>query len=105
MYVPFSIPLPINYQQIIPVPTFSISFTSPHSGGRSGLFGLGRALLIYDAAVHNLTDICWKKCVTGSIRSGKLEKGEESCTQNCVERFLDANFTVIKHLDAMRNQS
>jgi import inner membrane translocase subunit TIM8 len=56
-------------------------------------------------SVHNLTDICWKKCVTGTIRSGKLEKGEESCTQNCVGRFLDANFTVIKHLDAMRNQS
>ncbi|KAG0648473.1 import inner membrane translocase subunit TIM8 [Hyphodiscus hymeniophilus] len=56
-------------------------------------------------AVHNLTDICWKKCVTGSIRSGKLDKGEESCTQNCVDRFLDANFTVIKHLDAMRSQS
>jgi import inner membrane translocase subunit TIM8 len=56
-------------------------------------------------SVHNLTDICWKKCVTGTIRSGKLEKVEESCTQNCVGRFLDANFTVIKHLDAMRNQS
>ena len=59
----------------------------------------------FGVAVHNLTDICWKKCVTGSIRSGKLDKGEESCTQNCVDRFLDANFTVIKHLDAMRNQS
>ncbi|TVY71562.1 Mitochondrial import inner membrane translocase subunit TIM8, partial [Lachnellula suecica] len=53
-------------------------------------------------SVHNLTDICWKKCVTGSIRSGKLEKGEESCAQNCVDRFLDANMTVIKHLDRMR---
>jgi len=56
-------------------------------------------------SVHNLTDICWKKCVTGSIRSGKLEKAEETCAQNCVDRFLDGNFTVIKHLEAMRNQS
>jgi len=56
-------------------------------------------------SVHNLTDICWKKCVTGSIRSGKLEKGEESCTQNCVDRFLDGNLTVIKHLESMRAQS
>lgn len=56
-------------------------------------------------SVHSLTDICWKKCITGTIRSGKLEKGEEVCAQNCVDRFLDANFTVIKHLDAMRNQS
>ncbi|RFU35876.1 hypothetical protein B7463_g525, partial [Scytalidium lignicola] len=56
-------------------------------------------------SVHSLTDICWKKCVTGSIKSGKLEKGEESCTQNCVNRFLDANMTVIKHLDSMRQHA
>ncbi|KAL3427101.1 mitochondrial import inner membrane translocase subunit Tim8 [Phlyctema vagabunda] len=56
-------------------------------------------------SVHNLTDICWKKCVTGTIRSGKLDKSEETCAANCVDRFLDANFTVIKHLEAMRNQS
>lgn len=53
-------------------------------------------------AVHSLTETCFKKCVTGAIRSGKLEKGEESCTQNCVGRFLDANFTVIRHLEQMR---
>ncbi|TVY28999.1 Mitochondrial import inner membrane translocase subunit [Lachnellula hyalina] len=52
--------------------------------------------------VHSLTETCFKKCVTGAIRSGKLDKGEESCTQNCVDRFLDANFTVIKHLEQMR---
>ncbi|TAQ85640.1 hypothetical protein B7494_g6035 [Chlorociboria aeruginascens] len=56
-------------------------------------------------SVHNLTDVCWKKCVTGSIRSGKLEKGEDICAQNCVDRFLDANSAVIKHLNAMRNHS
>jgi len=55
-------------------------------------------------AVHNLTDTCWKKCVTGKISSGKLERGEESCTQNCVERFLDANDAVLRHLGAMRGQ-
>lgn len=55
-------------------------------------------------AVHALTDVCWKKCITGPIRSGKLDKGEETCAQNCVGRFLDANFTVIKHLEKMRSQ-
>jgi len=55
-------------------------------------------------SVHNLTDICWKKCVTGSIRTGKLDRGEESCTQNCVDRFLDGNFAVLKHLENMRGQ-
>lgn len=53
--------------------------------------------------VHTLTDTCWKKCVTGTIRNGKLDRNEETCAQNCVDRFLDANFTVIKHLESMRN--
>lgn len=64
--------------------------------------GIEQALIL--PAVHNLTDVCWRKCITGNIRSGKLEKNEDSCMQNCVERFMDANFTVIKHLETMRNQ-
>jgi import inner membrane translocase subunit TIM8 len=60
--------------------------------------------LIEYPAVHNLTDICWTKCVTGSIKSGKLDKSEESCARNCVDRFLDANFLVIKQLEGMRGQ-
>jgi mitochondrial import inner membrane translocase subunit TIM8 len=55
-------------------------------------------------AVHTLTDICWTKCITRGISSGKLEKAEESCTQNCVERFMDANFTVLRHLETLRHQ-
>jgi Tim10/DDP family zinc finger len=54
-------------------------------------------------AVHSLTNVCWKKCMTGTIRSGKLDKAEESCAQNCVERFLDGDLAVIKHLEAMRS--
>lgn len=56
-------------------------------------------------SVHNLTDICWNKCVTGAIKSSQLDKNEESCTKNCVDRFLDGNLTVIKHLERMRNMS
>ncbi len=54
-------------------------------------------------AVHNLTDICWKKCITGKISGSKLSSGEETCTQNCVERFLDSNMAVLKHLEAMKS--
>ena len=54
-------------------------------------------------AVHTLTDICWKKCITGKIASSKLSSGEESCTQNCVERFLDSNMAVLKHLEEMKS--
>ncbi|CAF9915617.1 MAG: Mitochondrial import inner membrane translocase subunit tim8 [Alectoria fallacina] len=55
-------------------------------------------------SVHELTDICWKKCVTGSISSSSLDRKEEPCIQNCVERFLDANEAVLKHLSVMRGQ-
>ncbi|KAL0931613.1 mitochondrial import inner membrane translocase subunit [Colletotrichum truncatum] len=52
---------------------------------------------------HALTEICWKKCVSGSIRNLKLDKGEESCLANCVDRFLDVNFLTMKHLNNMRS--
>ncbi|KAL8659244.1 MAG: hypothetical protein Q9202_007219 [Teloschistes flavicans] len=56
------------------------------------------------AAIHNLTDTCWTKCITGGISGGKLSSKEETCTQNCVERFLDANTAVLKHLEQMRGE-
>ncbi|PBP23880.1 hypothetical protein BUE80_DR005265 [Diplocarpon rosae] len=55
--------------------------------------------------VHTLTDICWKKCVTGTIKNGALEKNEDSCARNCVDRYLDANFAIIKQLDSMNSNS
>jgi Tim10/DDP family zinc finger len=53
-------------------------------------------------AVHELTETCFKKCITGSISSGKLAGKEESCIQNCVERFMDSNLAVLKHLERLR---
>ncbi|KAL9015585.1 MAG: hypothetical protein Q9185_007015 [Variospora sp. 1 TL-2023] len=53
-------------------------------------------------SIHSLTDICWSKCITGAPTSGSLSAKEESCVQNCVERFLDANTAVLKHLEAIR---
>jgi mitochondrial import inner membrane translocase subunit TIM8 len=54
------------------------------------------------AAVHELTETCFKKCITGSISSGKLASKEESCIQNCVERFMDSNLAVLRHLEHLR---
>ncbi|KAB5570312.1 Tim10/DDP family zinc finger protein [Coniochaeta sp. 2T2.1] len=51
---------------------------------------------------HVLTDICWKKCVTGTVKNAALDKGEQSCLANCVDRFLDVNFMTLKHLGSMR---
>jgi import inner membrane translocase subunit TIM8 len=52
---------------------------------------------------HSLTQMCWNKCVQGSIKNNKLDKGEETCLANCVERFLDVNYLTMKHLNGMRN--
>lgn len=42
--------------------------------------------------------------MTGTIRGGKLDKSEETCLANCVERVLDINFLTVKHLEKMRQQ-
>ncbi|KAL4890402.1 Tim10/DDP family zinc finger-domain-containing protein [Aspergillus ambiguus] len=54
--------------------------------------------------VHHLADVCWKKCITGSISSGRLNGSEEACAQNCVERWMDTNISVLKHLENLRGQ-
>ncbi|KAI5201549.1 hypothetical protein E4T38_06029 [Aureobasidium subglaciale] len=55
-------------------------------------------------AIHSLTDTCFRKCITGKISSGKLDRSEEPCMQNCVDRFMDANLVVIKNLEQMRTR-
>ncbi|EHY56837.1 Mitochondrial import inner membrane translocase subunit tim8 [Exophiala dermatitidis] len=52
--------------------------------------------------IHEMTEMCFKKCITGSISGGKLAPKEETCMSNCVERFMDTNVTILKHLDAIR---
>ncbi|KAJ9300308.1 hypothetical protein DTO271G3_2425 [Paecilomyces variotii] len=54
--------------------------------------------------VHHLADVCWKKCMTGKISSGRLDRTEEACANNCVERWMDANLAVLKHLETLRGQ-
>ncbi|PKY05361.1 hypothetical protein P168DRAFT_249885 [Aspergillus campestris IBT 28561] len=52
--------------------------------------------------VHHLSDVCWKKCVSGKISSGRLDSSEETCATNCVERWMDTNLSVLKHLEQLR---
>jgi hypothetical protein len=55
--------------------------------------------ILIRAAIFYMTDICWKKCITGTIRTGSLEEWEKSCMQNCVERFVDANRAAKKQFE------
>ncbi|PLN74812.1 Tim10/DDP family zinc finger-domain-containing protein [Aspergillus taichungensis] len=52
--------------------------------------------------VHHLSDVCWKKCISGKISSGRLDSSEETCATNCVERWMDTNLSVLKHLEQLR---
>ncbi|EXJ79979.1 hypothetical protein A1O3_08265 [Capronia epimyces CBS 606.96] len=52
--------------------------------------------------IHDITEMCFKKCVTGTISSGKLAGKEDSCMANCVDRFLDTNTVILKHLETLR---
>ncbi|KAI1335547.1 Tim10/DDP family zinc finger-domain-containing protein [Xylariaceae sp. FL0016] len=54
------------------------------------------------ANVHNLTEVCFKKCVTSNIKSGKLDSSEQSCLANCAERFFDVTNLTVKHLSNLR---
>ncbi|KAI1085674.1 Tim10/DDP family zinc finger protein [Whalleya microplaca] len=54
------------------------------------------------ATVHSITDMCFKKCVTGTIRSSTLDKSEESCMANCADRFLDISQVAVTHLQNMK---
>ncbi|KAI8866629.1 hypothetical protein GQ42DRAFT_165373 [Ramicandelaber brevisporus] len=53
--------------------------------------------------IHTFTDMCWDKCITGSVRSASLDRTESSCLANCVERFLDTSVAIVRRLEEQRH--
>ncbi|RVD88154.1 uncharacterized protein DFL_002349 [Arthrobotrys flagrans] len=56
------------------------------------------------STVHYLTDMCWKRCITSKISSGQMNSYERPCMENCVERYIDSQMAVLKHLEQLRGQ-
>ncbi|KAF5368502.1 hypothetical protein D9758_002418 [Tetrapyrgos nigripes] len=54
------------------------------------------------STVHNLTTMCWDKCVT-STPSTRFSRGEESCLMNCVDRFLDTSIFLVRQIQERRD--
>lgn len=52
-------------------------------------------------SIHTFTDVCWDRCMTGKL-GNRLSGSEETCLQNCVERFLDTSIYVLKQLEESR---
>lgn len=48
----------------------------------------------FQSQVNTFTDMCWDKCIAKI--NNKLDKSEENCLGNCVERFFDVG--KVKHL-------
>ncbi|EIW65779.1 hypothetical protein TREMEDRAFT_35819, partial [Tremella mesenterica DSM 1558] len=54
------------------------------------------------AQVHDLTQrLLIVSCITGGI-SSKFSRGEASCLENCVDRFLDSSLFLVKQLEAQQ---
>jgi import inner membrane translocase subunit TIM8 len=53
--------------------------------------------------VHHLNEVCWQKCITSKITSGTLDKSEEACAQNCVDRWMDTSLSILQKLENMRS--
>ncbi|KAI2471621.1 Tim10/DDP family zinc finger protein [Annulohypoxylon bovei var. microspora] len=60
---------------------------------------------LMQTAIHSLTDTCFKKCMVGTIRSGKLERHEETCLVDCTDRFIDLADLTVKNLGNFRSSS
>lgn len=53
----------------------------------------------FQEQVHEFTDMCFDKCITKL--GNKLDKSDEGCLTNCVERFLDTSSFLLKRLQSM----
>ncbi|KAI5854815.1 Tim10/DDP family zinc finger-domain-containing protein [Tricharina praecox] len=55
--------------------------------------------------VHSLTAMCWGKCIApNKILGPQVDKAEAGCLDNCVNRYIDAQKTVIAQLDRIGRQ-
>jgi hypothetical protein len=81
------------------------------------------AALLTHSTLAFLADMCWDKCITGSI-GGRFSRGEEACLTNCTsqpalihcstsqahsslshagaDRFLDSSLYLMKYLEKQR---
>jgi import inner membrane translocase subunit TIM8 len=56
----------------------------------------------FQQATHTFTDLCFTKCV--GKPGARLEKSEETCLGNCVERFLDVSAVLLQRLEENRGR-
>jgi len=50
---------------------------------------------MYELLLTKIDCRCFKKCVGPKFGSSTFEKREETCVQNCVDRFFDAHIFIV----------
>ncbi|KAF7729544.1 Mitochondrial import inner membrane translocase subunit tim8 [Apophysomyces ossiformis] len=76
-------------------------FTESERRELSQFFESENAKARIQETVHRLTDMCWDKCIFKV--SNKMDRSDEACLSNCVERFLDSSIFIVKRLESLRN--
>ncbi|TVU50710.1 hypothetical protein EJB05_02097 [Eragrostis curvula] len=51
--------------------------------------------------VAKMTDVCWDKCITGSIGSS-FSRSEASCLSNCAKRYAELKMLTMQKLTSGR---
>ncbi|KAJ3211484.1 Mitochondrial import inner membrane translocase subunit tim8 [Dinochytrium kinnereticum] len=49
----------------------------------------------FQQQVHTYADICWDKCIASSKVKPGLDRSDETCIKNCVDRFIDSSMVII----------
>ncbi|KAJ3071627.1 Mitochondrial import inner membrane translocase subunit Tim8 B [Podochytrium sp. JEL0797] len=49
----------------------------------------------FQQQIHTFTDICWDKCIASSKVKTGLDRYDEACMANCVDRFVDSSKVII----------
>ncbi|KAJ3046153.1 Mitochondrial import inner membrane translocase subunit Tim8 A [Rhizophlyctis rosea] len=56
----------------------------------------------FQGQVHRFTEVCWDRCIT-KIKPA-MDKTDETCISNCVERFLDTSIFLINSLSQQQRK-
>ena len=54
----------------------------------------------FNSIVQEMTSKCWDTCVADTKMSTSFASKTESCLENCVERFVDANKVIVEHISS-----
>ncbi|CAG8552542.1 13462_t:CDS:2 [Rhizophagus irregularis] len=80
---------------LLPKPNSNLEFDEATQKELGKFLESENARMRLQQSIHTFTDLCWDKCINKI--SNKIDRGEETCLTNCVERFLDTKDTTYRN--------